>query len=185
LPTLGLVGRRGVLALGAAAGAVGWGTTAVLAGQPGLVADPETVVVAVWAALVVLLGGVGGLLATDAVRFSRPMLAWAPANGLAVLATLGVLFGPLPDPALPAAWAISGAIGYAVTARVTGDRLYLAAAFVELSTLGAVAVVPPAGLFVLLGVAHALPLSLAVAPEDPLAPAAVVLAWTVALLVVR
>jgi hypothetical protein len=133
--------------------------------------------------------GVGVFGTPDEVRFSRPMLVWGPANATATVLTLGALFGPLPDLALPAAWALAGAVGYGASGRFSAGaerRTYLAAAFAECLTLGMVVVgLPPGGVFVLLGVCHALPLALVVSTDDPRTPAAVLFAWTLALLVAR
>jgi len=187
-PTLARVDLDRFLALGAAVGALGWSATALLTARPDVVADPVLVSVALWGVLVAVMIGVGVFATPDAVRFSRPILVWGPANALASLVTLGVLFGPLPDWALPGVWALAGAVGYEASRRaVDGPArpVYLAATFVEVLTLGAVLVVPPAGVFVLLGVSHALPLALVVSTDDPRAAGALVLTWTLGLLVVR
>jgi hypothetical protein len=186
--TLARVDLNRFLALGAAVGAVGWSGTALLTVRPEVVADPVLVSVALWTGIVAVMVGVGAFATPDEVRFSKPMLVWGPANATATLVTLAVLFGPLPDWALPATWALAGAVGYGASTRFTTggqSRLYLAAAFVEVLTFGAAFVVPPAGAFVLLGVCHALPLALVVSTDDPRAAGALVLAWTATLLVVR
>lgn len=188
-PTRAAVSRDAFLTLGATVGAVGWGVTALLSASPTLVPDPALVSIALWGLLVALMIGVGVLLTPDAVRFSRPMLVWGPANAAASLVTLGVLFGPLPGWTLLAAWALAGAVGYAASARATNGRerrAYAMGAFLELLTLGTVAVgLPVAGTLALLGVCHVGPLLVVTRTVDGRAPAAVVFAWLLVLLVAR
>ncbi|MFC7226089.1 hypothetical protein N0B31_01635 [Salinirubellus salinus] len=159
-PTLARVDLDRFLALGALVGAVGWGATALLTARPDLVADPVLVSVALWGVLVAVMVGVGVFATPDEVRFSRPMLVWGPANALASLVTLAVLFGPLPAWTLPDAWALAGLVGYYASARATegNDRnVYLTAAFFEVTTFGTGT--SPA-VFVALGVCHVVPLVL-------------------------
>jgi hypothetical protein len=132
---------------------------------------------AVWVGLVGVMIGVGTFLTSDAVRFSRPLLAWGGANGTATLLSTLALLGCLPPVVHLYAWPLAGAIGYAATARFvggrsTGDaRLYGTAAVLESATLGLVLVgVAPALVFALLGVCHALPLALIAGTRTARAP---------------
>jgi hypothetical protein len=177
IPTLGILGSRGFLALGAAIGAVGWTVTALLTARPALAAvipgpdDPALLVAALWLVLIAVMMGAGLFATPDAVRFSRPMLVWGPANGLATLATVGALLGALPTATSWLAWALAGATGYLATGlairRVGGDgRTWLAAA-------GCEALVPVAALlaggpwpFAVLGAVHTLPLALDAADPE-------------------
>ena len=177
VPTLGRVGLDGFLALGAAVGAVGWGVTALLAARPDQVGDPELVAMAVWFGLVGVMVGVGTLATPDAVRFSRPLLAWGGANGTATLLSTLALVGVLPSAVHLYAWPLAGAVGYTATARLVGGRnprvarLYATAALLEAATLGLALVgVAPAIVFALLGVCHALPLALAAGARTARAP---------------
>ncbi|PSQ09965.1 hypothetical protein BRC93_11175 [Halobacteriales archaeon QS_5_70_15] len=97
-PTLGPVGIDRFLAVGAAVGGVGWGVTVLRTAVPGLVADPELVAMVVWIGLVGVVVGVGTLATPDAVRFSRPLLAWGGANATATLLSTLSLVGVLPRP---------------------------------------------------------------------------------------
>jgi hypothetical protein len=181
LPTLDLVGVDGFLAIGAAVGGVGWGVTVLLTAVPGLVADPEIVAMAVWVGLVGVMVGVGTLGTTDAVRFSRPLLAWGGANGTATLLSALALVGVLPSVVHLYAWPLAGLVGYAATARLVGGRshgdarLYGTAAVLESATLGlALAGGSPVLVFALLGVCHALPLALIAGTRAVRAPVVLV-----------
>lgn len=181
-PTLGRVDLDRFLALGAAVGALGWGGTALLTARPGLVGDPVLVSVALWAVLVAVMVGVGVFATPDEVRFSRPMLVWGPANALASLVTVGVLFGPLPDWTLPDAWALAAVLGYYASARATAgnDRnVYLTAVFFEVMAFGTGT--SPAG-FVALGVCHVVPLLLVAFTDFRRAPYVLGLVWVVVVL---
>jgi hypothetical protein len=177
VPTLGRVGVDGFLALGAAVGAVGWSTTALLTARPDPVGDPELAAMAVWFGLVGVMVGVGTLATPDAVRFSRPLLAWGGANGTATLVSTLALVGVLPSAVHLYAWPLAGLVGYAATARFVGRRnardarLYGTAAVLEAATLGlALAGGPPVLVFALLGVCHALPLALVAGTRTARAP---------------
>lgn len=181
-PTLARVGLDRFLALGAGVGALGWGGTALLTARPGLVGDPVLASVALWTALVAVMVGVGVFATPDAVRFSRPMLVWGPANALASLVTLGVLFGPLPAWALADAWALAGAVGYYASARATAgnDRnVYLTAVFFEVITFGTGS---SAATFVALGVCHVVPLLLVAFTDFRRAPYVLGGGWLVVVL---
>jgi hypothetical protein len=176
-PSLGRVDLDRFLALGAVVGAVGWTATALLAARPSLVADPTLVAVALWTVLVAVMVGVGVFATPDAVRFSRPMLVWGPANALATGVTLGVLFGPLPAWTLTDAWALAGVVGYYASARATegNDRnVYLTAVFFEVTTFGTGT--SPA-VFVALGVCHVVPLVLVAFTDFRRAPYVLGLVW--------
>lgn len=193
LPTLGQLSGRRFLALGAAVGAVGWSVTALLTARPMLAAvapapldDPALLASAVWFALVPVMIGTGLFATPDRVRFSRPMLVWGPANGLASVATVAALFGALPPATYWLAWALAGAAGYLATGVAVQDvggrgRTWLAAAGCE--ALVPVAALGPGGPwpFAVLGVVHALPLALdAVDGERRLGSFAPALVWVVA-----
>jgi hypothetical protein len=139
--------------------------------------DPELLVMAVWFGLVGVMIGVGTLATPDAVRFSRPLLAWGGVNGVATLLSTLVLLGGLPPVVHLYAWPLAGLVGYAATARLVGRRnardarLYGTAAVLEAATLGLVLVGErPALVFALLGVCHALPLALIAGTRTVRAP---------------
>lgn len=168
IPTIGSVTGRGFLGLGAAVGATGWGVTAVLTVRPGVAGpfDPALLATVAWVPLVALMIGVGLLATPDAVRFARPFGSWAPANGLASVATVAALSGWLPPQTYWMAWALAGATGYLGTwlaVRRTGrdGRLWLAAAACETAVV--VGGVTVAGVWpvLLLGTAHVVPLTVA------------------------
>jgi hypothetical protein len=171
LPTLGRVSGRSFLALGAVIGALGWGVTALLTAWPSLLAllapgiEPVFLVALVWMPLVLVMVGVGVFATPDRVRFARPFLVWGPANGAATVVTVAALVGWLPPPTYWLAWALAGAAGYCWTAaavgRAGGDaRLWLSATVAEVGVVAAGATVGGPWPFLLLGVAHALPLAL-------------------------
>lgn len=169
VPTLGAVSGRGFLAVGAAVGVLGWGSTALLTVRPGIAAPlaPALAATTVWAPLVVLMVAVGLFGTPDTVRFARPFLVWGPANGLASLATVAALLGRLPEATYWLAWALAGAAGYLGTGlavRRAGDdgRLWFAAACCEAGALVAGVTVGGPWPFILLGAVHVLPLTLVV-----------------------
>lgn len=173
-PTTGRVGIRGFLALGAVVGAAGWGATVLLTARPDAVAAPEWTAVGAWAVLVAVMGGVGVFGTPDAVRFSRPMLAWSVANGSASVASVLGVLGVLPDRAHLVAWSLAGATGYLATGLLVGRpdaRVYRVAAVLEgvlfVGVLGGLDGTTALGL---LGVCHALPLALVAATDDRRAP---------------
>lgn len=161
LPTTATVGRDGFLALGAAVGAVGWTVTVAVTLRPGLVPDPTLVVVGVWAVLVGVMGSVGAFATPDAVRFSRPLLGFAAANGTASVATLLAVGGVLPPATHAVAWALAGAVGYGLAARsVDADAATYATAAV-LDALVAASVLlggATARHLAVVGICHVVPL---------------------------
>lgn len=162
LPTAGVVDRDGFLTVGALVGALGWSTTVALALFPGLAARPTLAALVVWAVLVALMVAVGAFATPDAVRFSRPLVAFGVANGLAALATALAFLGHLPDVTYAVAWGLAGAVGYGVAARtVPGPdaRVYGVAAVLDLLAVGTAAALPGWLTLALVGVCHVVPLA--------------------------
>ena len=162
LPTAGVVDRDGFLAVGALVGALGWSTTVAVSLFPWLASRPTVAVLVVWAVLVALMAAVGAFATPDAVRFSRPLVAFGVANGLAALATTLAFLDYLPDATYAVAWGLAGAVGYGVAARtVPGPdaRVYGVAAVLDLLAVGAVAVLPGWLALALVGVCHVAPLA--------------------------
>jgi hypothetical protein len=171
LPTLGRVSGRSFLTLGAVVGALGWGVTALLTARPSLLGplapgvELAFLVALAWVPLVLVMVGVGVFATPDRVRFARPFLVWGPANGAASVATVAALAGWLPPSTYWLAWALAGTTGYLGTAaavrRAGGNaRLWLSAAVAEVGVVVAAATAGGPWPFLLLGVAHALPLAL-------------------------
>jgi hypothetical protein len=141
----------------------------------------------VWYLLAGLMVAVGTLATPDAVRFSRPLLAWGAANGTATLLSTLALAGRLPGTTHLYAWPLAGLIGYATTARLaTGrdTRLYRTAALLEAVTFGLALVgVSPALVFALLGACHSFTLALVVGSRTDRAPFVLVGAYLLVLVV--
>jgi hypothetical protein len=140
----------------------------VLTARPGAAGpfDPALLAAVAWTPLVALMVGVGLLATPDAVRFARPFRSWGPANGLASVATAAALFGWLPPQTYWVAWALAGAAGYlgtwlAVRSDGRDGRLWLAAAACETAVVVAGLTVGGVWPVLLLGTAHAVPLTVA------------------------
>lgn len=167
--TSGRLTESEFLLAGAAAGALGWGGTQVLA----WVDPPASAVLAtvLWAVLVAAFAGLTVLHGPDAVRFSDPMFVWGSVNGTAMALTVGGIIGLVPAfVAFWGAWAAASAVGYCWTGGLlegTGDpergRGYLLSGVVALAVLvvGTFAFSTVESVaFLLLGVLHVVPLVL-------------------------
>jgi hypothetical protein len=163
------IGESGFLLAGAAAGAVGWGGTQLLAWL-----DPPNsalAATALWAVLMVAFSGLTVRFAPEALRFSDPMLVWGAGNSAAMAVTVAGLSGLVtPRVAFWLSWAGASTVGYLGTGGLlvragTTDRgrSYLATGAVAFAVLlaGVVvfgAIAPVA--FLLLAAVHAAPLVL-------------------------
>lgn len=165
--TSGRLTESAFLLAGAAAGALGWSGTQVLAWL-----DPQNAALgatALWAVLMVAFVGTTVLHGPDAVRFSDAMFVWGAVNGTAMGLTLAGLAGLVPEPlAFWHAWAGAAAVGYcwtgvllAGTEHANRSQAYLLSGVAALAVLvvGGVrfSLVEPVA-FLLLGTLHVVPL---------------------------
>ncbi|MFC7249889.1 hypothetical protein ACFQJ5_08575 [Halomicroarcula sp. GCM10025324] len=167
--TSGRLSESEFLLVGAAAGALGWGGTQVLAWLGPR--SSAALATGLWAVLVAGFATVTVLHGPDEARFSDPMFVWGSANGTAMALTLGGLAGLVPAVvAFWGAWVAASAVGYCWTGGLlegAGDaergRGYLLSGVVALVVLAVGAftfpTVEPVA-FLLLGVLHVVPLAL-------------------------
>ncbi|MFC7027635.1 hypothetical protein ACFQH8_09255 [Halomicroarcula sp. GCM10025710] len=92
--TSGRLSESEFLLVGAAAGALGWGGTQVLAWLGPR--SSAALATGLWAVLVAGFATVTVLHGPDEARFSDPMFVWGSANGTAMALTLGGLAGLVP-----------------------------------------------------------------------------------------
>jgi hypothetical protein len=167
--TSGRLSESEFLLVGAAAGALGWGGTQVLAWLGPR--SSAALATGLWAVLVAGFATVTVLHGPDEARFSDPMFVWGSANGTAMALTLGGLAGLVPAVvAFWAVWAAASAVGYCWTGGLlegSGDsargRAYFLSGLVALAVLavGAVAFSAVESVaFLVLGVLHVVPLVL-------------------------
>jgi hypothetical protein len=168
-PTSGRLSLRAFLLAGAGAGAVGWtGTQLLTWTAPPAAASLAT---ALW---VVLAGAFVGLTVRhgpDEIRFSDPMLVWGTVNGTATALTFAGLAGLVSARlAFWQTWVAASAVGYCWTGgllegagETNRGRGYALTGLVGLCVLAvdtlAVGVTAPVA-YLVLGVLHAVPLTL-------------------------
>jgi len=167
------LGRRGLLGLGAALLAVGWGGTAFLTRNPTLApADPALTALALWLGLFGLVAVAALAACPSRVTFSRPVLSWVGLNALGFLAVGAAVAGLVPLElqryAFWHVWVAGAVVGFTATGELLrraggGWLVYHTAAAVELSllVLGVVAfeaLLP--GLYLVLAAVHPVPLAL-------------------------
>mgnify|MGYP000392005143 CR=1 FL=1 len=167
------IGTNGFLAIGAVAGAIGWGGTELIHRRPALALDTLGMdalqaAVGLWVVLTLGMAAIGLTLASRAVRLSPPLWLWSILVAAAIAIDVAALEGLIAREHLRYVlwqpWLLVFAIGYGVTGTVASGRnrrAYLAGsvaaagAFI-LAILFTARIEPHA--FVLLGVLHAGPL---------------------------